>query len=286
VIDQILVDAAAAAGVEVRHETTVTEVLRDASGRVSGVRAVDRAGATMQLAGRITVGADGIRSSVASEVAAPILRAGAAASAVLYRYHAELAGDGYEWAYGDGCGAGVIPTNDGLSCVFVGTTPSRMRALRRDGSDAAFGELLERAAPGIVDRVRDSRPQGRLRGWAGAGGFVRQSWGPGWALVGDAGYFKDPITTHGMSDALRDAELLANEIVDALSGVVPESIALARYQTTRDALSRQLFEVTESVAAYDWDLDAIRRLLRRVSSAMSDEVDLLSARQSAGLDRV
>jgi flavin-dependent dehydrogenase len=107
-------------------------------------------------------------------------------------------------------------------------------------------------------------------------GFVRRAWGPGWALVGDAGYFKDPITSHGMTDALRDAELLADAVLDGLDGT-PEAVALAGYQVRRDDLSRDLFEVTEEVAAYDWDATRLQALLRRVSSAMSDEVEHLQA---------
>jgi flavin-dependent dehydrogenase len=94
-------------------------------------------------------------------------------------------------------------------------------------------------------------------------------------LVGDAGYFKDPLTTHGMTDAVRDAELLADAVLDTLTGVVPEPAALARYEATRDRLSSRLFEATEALASYSWDLDQIRALLRQVSSAMSEEVDHL-----------
>jgi flavin-dependent dehydrogenase len=119
---------------------------------------------------------------------------------------------------------------------------------------------------------------------------VRRSWGPGWALVGDAGYFKDPITTHGMTDALRDAALLTDEILEALAGGTPEAVALCRYQATRDRLSAELMSATEEVARYDWDTTRVQRLLRRVSSAMSDELDVMQARglhrpdQRGGLD--
>jgi flavin-dependent dehydrogenase len=115
-----------------------------------------------------------------------------------------------------------------------------------------------------------------MHGWAGRPGFLRRAWGPGWALVGDAGYFKDPITTHGMTDALRDAELLVDAILEALGGA-PEAESLSGYQATRDRLSRGLFQVTEEVAAYDWDTSTVQGLLRRVSSAMRAEVDHLQS---------
>ncbi len=114
-----------------------------------------------------------------------------------------------------------------------------------------------------------------MRGWRGVPAHVRQPWGPGWALVGDAGYFKDPITAHGITDGLRDAELLADGILETLGGRVPEAVALAAYQATRDRLSAQLLAATEEVAGYGWDAARARELLRTVSSAMSDEVDHL-----------
>ena len=118
---------------------------------------------------------------------------------------------------------------------------------------------------------------GPLHGWAGLPGFVRRSWGPGWALVGDAGYFKDPISTHGMTDALRDAELLAGALLDGWSGEVDQAVSLASYQAKRDSLSTGLLEATERIAAYDWTLPTIQRLLRQVSSAMTDELEMLQA---------
>ena len=277
-LDRILVDAAAKAGVDVRHLTTVTALLRDERGRVRGVRVQSRSGAVAELSAAVTVGADGVRSSVARQVSAPVIQQGRAASAVLYRYVAGLPADGYEWAYGAAAAAGVIPTNDDEACVFVGTTPQRMRALRRTGVEEAFTGLLDRAAPALAPRVAAARPTDRIHGWGGVPGFMRRPWGPGWALVGDAGYFKDPITTHGITDGLRDAELLADSILEAMTGVTPEAVALAKYQRTRDRLSTRLFEATEAVASYTWDTGGIQALLRLVSSAMSDEVDHLQAR--------
>jgi 2-polyprenyl-6-methoxyphenol hydroxylase-like FAD-dependent oxidoreductase len=274
-LDRLLVDAAAAAGAEVVHETTAMALLRQPTGRVAGVRVRRPNGDTADLHASFTVGADGIRSTVAEGVGAPVIRQGTTRSGVLYRYFDGLPAEGYEWAYGDQSAAGLIPTND-ATCVFVAATPVRLRQLRRDGGEQAFRRVLAAAAPSFVDRVGSASPTSSLRGWAGARGFFRRSWGPGWALVGDAGYFKDPITTHGMSDAMRDAELLADALLAVLSGSA-EVTALASYERTRDRLSSRLFAVTEAVAAYDWDIDRVRLLLREVSSAMGDEMDHLQS---------
>ena len=138
---------------------------------------------------------------------------------------------GYEWAYGDGGGAGFIPTNDGLTCVFVGTTPARMRACAAAGAEQAFDTLLAaRLRAPLADASERAAPVGRAARLGGVPGFVRRSWGPGWALVGDAGYFKDPITTHGITDALRDAELLADAILRGARRRVTEAW---RWRATR-----------------------------------------------------
>ena len=97
---------------------------------------------------------------------------------------------------------------------------------------------------------------------------MRQACGPGWALVGDAGYFKDPITAHGITDALRDAELLANA---AFSGTIDQ------YHLARDALSQGLFEVTDAIAGLDWDLDQLEALHQTLNQAMKCEVNHLLA---------
>jgi flavin-dependent dehydrogenase len=269
-----LVDAAAQAGAEVFHQLTVTSLLRKGD-RVAGVRARDARGREVDLKGITTVGADGMRSTVGALTRARVLRQGRAAGAVLYRYVAGLDTVGYEWAYGDGAAAGLIPTNDGLTCVFVGTSPRRMRALREAGGEKAFEALLGQSLEELPERVAAAVPVGRLHGWGGVPGHLRQCWGPGWALVGDAGYFKDPITSHGITDGLRDAELLGDALLDSMAGGVPEPESLGRYQTTRDRLSSRLFAATEAVAAYDWDSEAVRPLLRDVSTAMGDEVELL-----------
>ncbi|MFC5175187.1 NAD(P)/FAD-dependent oxidoreductase [Nocardioides taihuensis] len=276
-LDRVLVEAAAAAGADVLHGTSVTGLLRDDDGRVLGVRAAGPDGRDAGVRAALTVGADGVGSLVARETGARTLGRGTEASALLYRYVSDLPVRGYVWAYGDGAAAGLIPTNAGETCVFVSTTPARMRTLRREGTAGAFERLLDAVPATVSDTVRSGGAGGRIHGWRGLPGYVRRPYGPGWALVGDAGYFRDPITTHGLTDALRDAELLSEAVLAGIDGSSPEA-ALAGYQLTRDRLSHALAAVTESVCRYDWDSDGIRTLLRRASSAMSDEVEHLSAR--------
>ena len=123
---------------------------------------------------------------------------------------------------------------------------------------------------------RASRTE-KYRGFAGQVGFFRQSWGPGWALVGDAGYFKDPISAHGLTDALRDAELLARAVVDGFGDDSDLAEALAAYEDTRNRLSLPLFDIVDRIASQRWDDGDIGRLLIGLSGAMNDELEMLDA---------
>ena len=105
----------------------------------------------------------------------------------------------------------------------------------------------------------------------GLTGYLREAAGPGWALVGDAGYFKDPITAHGITDALRDAEILASVV--ASSG--PD--AVHRYQAERDELSLRLFRVTGRIASFDWTTEEIGGHLLELGEAMAEEAAAMSA---------
>lgn len=277
-LDKVLLDLAEEAGSHVLLRTEVTGVTRSADGRVTGVATRGPFGDRLLDAG-LVVGADGLRSKVAREVGAPSLCRGRSVGGVMYRYVRGLDVTGYEWFYGDRAAAGLIPTNDEATCVFVSTTATRLRRERAVGSEHAFASLLDAASPGLGEVVADGGDRSRLRGWRGTPAYLRQAWGPGWALVGDAGYFKDPISAHGITDALRDAELLAAAIGRATAGGAEVRRAMTGYQQTRDRLSRALWEATEEVATYAWDAGEARTLVRAMSAAMSDEVDHL-----AGLD--
>jgi 2-polyprenyl-6-methoxyphenol hydroxylase-like FAD-dependent oxidoreductase len=271
VLDPILAEAAAAAGAELRYGVTVTRLCHDRAGRVTGIVGRDASGAAITARAPITIGADGIGSRVAQWVGAPVDRTGVAASGVVYGYWSGIPTDGYHWYFRPGAAAGAVPTNHGQTCVFVSTTRERFREVMRDGPATGFGRLLAVAAPELVDQIGAAPSAGPLRRFSGRLGHLRRAVGPGWALVGDAGYFKDPISAHGLTDALRDAELLARAIIATRAG--NEAALVAEYQATRDRLSMPLFRVTDAVASYSWDTPTISSLLRQLSAAMAAELD-------------
>ena len=267
VLDTILADAAARAGATITRGARVIDVLQNDDHVATGVRWTE-SGRLFSADAALIIGADGRTSTVAHLVGAQKQHAETSAGGMLLAYWSKLDRHAYQWFYNLGGTAGVIPTNDGQACVWVGMPASRFRA--GASLDALYSELLGRVAPTLD--LSGSQQYGPIRGYPGAPGFVRQSSGPGWALVGDAGYFKDPITAHGMTDALRDAELLARAVIAAPRPGLQRAEQLRDYQDTRDALSHRLRVITDRIASYEWDLGEVQDLLPELSRAMRPEV--------------
>jgi flavin-dependent dehydrogenase len=179
--------------------------------------------------------------------------------------------------------AGVFPTHDGEACIWVGTPSADAQAVRRrTGSRVeAFGELLECSAPQLAGRLRHARRTSPVQGMLRQPNQVRQAFGPGWALVGDAGYHRDAVTAYGISDAFRDAEFLAVALDQALSAGVEETTALALYQRQRDQALREIFEITCRLAAYP-AVPMFIELQKQLSAAIDTEAAALAARPTPG----
>jgi 2-polyprenyl-6-methoxyphenol hydroxylase-like FAD-dependent oxidoreductase len=277
VLDELLVSAAERAGAQIRFGVRVTGLLRSDDGRVRGVVVRGADGRHEQLRARVTIGADGIRSRVAREVGAVTYGLAEHTSSLVLGYLDGLEVDGYQWLYGTTASAGLIPTNDGQVCAWI-SAPSAGFARLREGREAGFHATFATVAPDWGEALRRARHVGPLRGFAGSPGFLRHPWGRGWALVGDASHFKDPLSAHGITDALRDAELLADAVLTAAADERQEAAALAGYHDLRDELSRDLHALVDRAAAYDWTMPELRDLLVAVSAAMRAEVAHLLAR--------
>jgi flavin-dependent dehydrogenase len=179
--------------------------------------------------------------------------------------------------------AGVFPTHDGQACIWVGTPSADAKAARRRAGsrEEAFGELLARSAPQLAERLRHARRASPVQGMLRQPNQVRQAFGPGWALVGDAGYHRDAITAHGISDAFRDAEFLAVALDQVLSAGAEESTALARYQQQRDQALGEIFDITCRLAAYP-PVPAFIELQKQLSAAIDKQAAALAARPVPG----
>jgi flavin-dependent dehydrogenase len=276
VLDTIVAEAAVAAGADLRTGAQVRDVQRDASGRVSGVVG-DHAGDPFVLRARIVVGADGLRSRVARSVGAAVLRQVPSAAATHYAYYAGGDWGPTEFYVRDRALSGIFPTNDDEACIWVCLPADVAEAQRRGHAQLAeaFDAMLAVASPQLTARLARAQRTSTVHGVMRLPNQVRAACGPGWALVGDAGYHRDPITGHGISDAYRDAELLAVTIDEALRGG-DEQTALERYATHRDAASEPVFDITSRMCQFP-PLHEFVDLQKQLAHAIDAEACALAA---------
>jgi flavin-dependent dehydrogenase len=273
VLDKLLVDAASAAGAEVRERFRVHTLLVE-DGVVRGIEGRSGDGRRIVERSRVVIGADGVGSFVARAVGAPTYRAVPALEALYLAYWEGYRHDGEFALYSRGPrGFGAIPTNDDLTVLVVTWSADEFAANRRD----LLGNYLRAfgAAPEVAERLegarRVSRPVGMLMA-----NLYRQSYGPGWALVGDAGYHKDAVTAQGISDAFRDAEAVAAAIDDALGGARRWEDALGDYQATRDRLTGPMFDLTCQLASPEPPDDETVGLFAMIGESPSASDDFAS----------
>ena len=248
VLDQVLVDGAARAGVEVREGFGVEELLVE-DGRVVGVRGGGPGGPTVTERARVVVGADGLRSFVARSVGAPVYDERPHQLCGYYAYWSDLPCDGRFEVYDRGDrGFGVAPTNDGLT-MLVGGWPYAERDAHKGDVEGSYLSMFDRV-PEFAERLRGATRETKVVGTS-VPNFFRKPYGPGWALVGDAGYNRDFITAMGISDAFQDAELCASALDEALSGRQDFDAALGAYHAVRDARAKPMFELTLQIASFE-----------------------------------
>ena len=257
-LDQLLVDAAA----EVREEFSVQEVLVEEGGRVAGVRGHGRDGDTMTEHGRVVVGADGRHSLVARTVEPRQYHEQPPLLSAYYSYWSGLPMDGrfQTWVRPDR-GFAAWPTHDDLTLV-IGGWPYGEQEANRSNIEGNLLTTLE-LAPDFADRVRGATRVARFVG-AAVPSYFRQPYGPGWALVGDAGYNKDFITAQGMHDAFRDAELCATALHQSFSGTHRFEDAMGAYQATRDAQVLPMYELTTQLATLQPPPPELAQLLEAI----------------------
>lgn len=276
ILDKLLVDAAAEAGAEVREGFTVEEVLIE-DGRVVGIRGRSKHGAAIERA-RVVVGADGRRSIVSEAVRPerydekPRLLAG------YYTYWSGLPMDGrFETYIRDRRGFAAAPTHDDLTMVIVGWPYAEFEENKKDieGNYLKSIELV----PAFADRLRSARREARFAG-AAVPGYFCKPYGPGWALVGDAGYDRDFITGQGIMDAFHEAELCVDALDKSFSGARPFEDAMDEYQRNRDARVKPMYDFTCQLAALEPPPPEMQQLLAAANGNQKAMDDF--ARMNAG----
>jgi 2-polyprenyl-6-methoxyphenol hydroxylase-like FAD-dependent oxidoreductase len=263
VLDKLLVDAAAEAGADVREAFTVDEVLIE-EGRAAGIKGHDEDGTSVIERARVVVGADGWHSTVVKAVKPEQYNEKPPLMAGYYTYWSDLPMNGrFEVYIRPYRGFGAMPTHDGLTMVVVGWPASETDAAR-DGLEDAYLKTIA-LVPSFAERLHGAKRQARFAG-ATVPNYFRKPYGPGWVLVGDAGYLKDPVTAQGISDAFRDAERCAAALDDWLAGRRAFDEALGAYQRVRDAHVLPMYEFTCQLAMLEPPPPDMQRLLHTIRS--------------------
>ena len=261
VLDKVLVDAAAEAGAEGREAFTVEDIVMD-DNRVVGVRGHGKDGQSITEQATVVIGADGRYSRVADAVGAEQYNERPEILCGYYSYWSDLPIDGrFEVYVRDGRGWAVAPTHDGLTLV-VGGWPFAERDANRNDVEGNYMAMFDQA-PEFAERIRGAKREARFAGTA-VKNYFRKPFGPGWALVGDAGYNKDFITAQGISDAFRDAERCASALDASLSGAREFDAAMGEYQATRDEHAMPIFEFTCQLATLEPPPPELQQLLGAV----------------------
>ena len=246
-LDGTLAEAAVAAGAEFRDGTRVVDLI-ERDGRIAGVAARDRRGGRFDEPARIVIGADGPGSVVARRAGARESHREPIVQSNIWSYWSGIALDHVRLYIRERAGAFAFPSSDGAVLVAANLMHDEFVRARRDRENA-YHARIEEVAPDLramtagAHRVDDFHA-GCTRG------FVRRAAGPGWALVGDAGMKKDPVTAQGISTAFRCAEMLAEAVDDGLSGRRPLDDALAGYEAARNRWLLQFYHFTAALARF------------------------------------
>lgn len=270
VLDPLILSAASHAGAEVVLGRGVTAIERDEHGRVSGVT-MGRGPEAVAVTARYVVGADGRNSTIARLVGAADRDRAAPTAASVYSYYSGMPDHGFDFRFAPGVTAGTLRTNDGLTLVWAGMGVESFRNPAED-----FNRVLAAAAPDIAAMAADAERVERLHFTSGIHSFLRDGAGPGWVLVGDAGFTKDPLSAHGISCALRDAEFAADALRSGLKARPAEQEAGRRYEARRDRFAIPLAAETAALASYDWTVEGASDLMRRLGRLTDAECEYLT----------
>lgn len=262
VLDKILADAATESGAELREGFTVDGLVVEGEA-VTGIRGHGADGRPATEYARVVVGADGIRSMVAKAAGAVRYAEKPKLQCSYYAYWTGLPMDGrFETYVRPDRAFAAWPTNDGRTVVICGLP---MRDFKANRSDIEAGYLATIGlVPSFADRAAAAVREDPLVGMA-VPNFFRRPYGPGWALVGDAGYLKDFITAQGIQDAFRDAELCVRALDQTFTGRQTFGSAMKEYQESRDRQVLPMYEFTAQLASLDPPPPEMRQLLGAVA---------------------
>jgi len=254
VLDMILVQAARRAGVHVHEQTTLSAVVRDGD-RVVGVEGKCKHGDPMRALAPVVIGADGKQSWLARQVGAAYTHYVPTVSLAYFAYWSGFNTDGLTLHFTPGQATGIFPTNAGQTLVFVQARIARRAEFQADVPGQYLAAL--RRVPAVAEKLAGATRASPILGMLDQPAYFRESYGPGWALVGDAAHHKDPLAARGITDAFRDAELVAKAIRAGLGGETDLLPALAECEAVREATARPVSELNHRLAELPDDASEI-----------------------------
>jgi 2-polyprenyl-6-methoxyphenol hydroxylase-like FAD-dependent oxidoreductase len=246
VLDQILVDAAVQAGAELREKFSVEALTSDGTA-ITGIRGRDNKGSIVTEKGRIVIGADGARSFIARNVQAAVYFDKGMLTCNYYSYWSGVPLEGVELYPRPGRMIVVDKTNDGLTLVVVVWPKGQFERIRSNIETEFMREIRE-GVPALAARIDGGKREERFSGTGFLPNFLRKPNGAGWALVGDAGYHKDPLTAQGITNSFSHAEMLAAALDEGFSGRRQMDEALRDYERKRNEEVLPMFEHTCQLA--------------------------------------
>jgi 2-polyprenyl-6-methoxyphenol hydroxylase-like FAD-dependent oxidoreductase len=267
-LDAMLVQAAMEAGAEVREGFLLEDLLFDDNARVIGIRGRDRSGASVVEHASCIIGADGRYSTIARLVQAEAYNTRPSLTCWYYTYWSGLPQSQLRLFSRPSNAIGVIPTNDGCFCVGVAWRHSEFGSVKTD-IERHYLAALD-AAPELKQEVMSGRREERFYGTADIPNYFRRPYGNGWALVGDAGYHRDPILAQGISDALRDAGLLARTLEKIWVAGETWDTAMASYESARNEAVKDIYELNTEYASLEPPPADVQQLLFALQANAED----------------
>lgn len=252
VLDKLLVDGARDAGAEMREGFTFEDIVVEEN-RVAGITGREADGKSVTESARIVIGADGRHSSFAKKVGAENVEYAPPLTCGYYSYWSGVPSDSAEVYFGDKASHIVFPTNDGLTVVIALWPLARFAEVRRD-LEGHYMAALD-SAPLLAERIRSGQREERILGTGLLDNFLRRPIGPGWALVGDAAYYKDPTPAEGITDAFTAADALSEAVDSFLTGLRPEDETLNDYQRQRNEAALPHFRLCMSISSFETPIE-------------------------------
>jgi flavin-dependent dehydrogenase len=246
VLDRILLDAAVEAGVELRRNFRVSQVLWDGDA-ATGVRGEAGGTETVEMA-RVIIGADGRNSRIAQLVQTSSYDEVPPLQGTYFAYWAGLPLSRLELHIRPGRGVYAFPTNENLTLVGVNWAIADFGAARA-AVEPNYRQAVASCAPELAAGLATASLRSNFVGGSIAN-VIRKPYGANWALVGDAGLTVDPCTAAGINNAFRDVDFLVEALDQGLSHARPMEEALASYHTRRDAVARPIYGFTCDLAAF------------------------------------